>query len=288
MSRVEEKTFLVEGLTLAARHWGDPAAPPVLALHGWLDNAASFDALAAELVGDVQILALDLPGHGLSDHKPASGNYAIWDDLRSVLAVAGHLGWQQFGLIGHSRGAMMTALLAAAVPERVNFAVFLDGLIAEPVAERAMPTQLGRYLRDYGGAPSRPRAYRSIAEAAAARRQRMPMSPAAAEAIATRGCYRAGDGLWHWRSDRRLTMASPLKLTAPQWRAVVEGINAPARLFLPDAGLMKSPWQTVKGWNTGIDTVSITGDHHCHMGGEAKTIAADIRQWLAPSPDISG
>ena len=36
----------VHGLRLAGLAWGDPASPPVLCLHGWLDNAASFDALA--------------------------------------------------------------------------------------------------------------------------------------------------------------------------------------------------------------------------------------------------
>ena len=39
----------VHGLRLAGLAWGDPASPPVLCLHGWLDNAASFDALASLL-----------------------------------------------------------------------------------------------------------------------------------------------------------------------------------------------------------------------------------------------
>jgi len=58
-------------LRLAACSWGDPALPPLLALHGWLDNAASFERLAPLLCEHFHIVAIDLAGHGRSQHRPA-------------------------------------------------------------------------------------------------------------------------------------------------------------------------------------------------------------------------
>ena len=53
---------------LAALRGGDPQGPKLLALHGWLDNAASFAPMAAHLAA-FDLVALDLPGHGASSHR---------------------------------------------------------------------------------------------------------------------------------------------------------------------------------------------------------------------------
>ncbi|HBN60384.1 MAG TPA: alpha/beta hydrolase, partial [Halomonas sp.] len=58
---------------LAALSWGRQDAPTWLALHGWLDNAASFTRLAPRLVSalGIRIVAIDFRGHGHSAHAPA-------------------------------------------------------------------------------------------------------------------------------------------------------------------------------------------------------------------------
>ncbi len=57
--------------------WGNPNAPAVLGLHGWLDNVATFAPLSP-LLADLQIFAIDLPGHGLSEHRPSASDTICW------------------------------------------------------------------------------------------------------------------------------------------------------------------------------------------------------------------
>ena len=55
---------------LAALRFNPGAPQRVLALHGWLDNAASFAPLAAAWP-DCEIVALEFAGHGRSGHLPS-------------------------------------------------------------------------------------------------------------------------------------------------------------------------------------------------------------------------
>ena len=58
--------------TIGALRTGRAGAPKLLALHGWLDNAASFLPLLPYL-GEFELVALDLPGHGGSEGPALSG-----------------------------------------------------------------------------------------------------------------------------------------------------------------------------------------------------------------------
>ena len=64
----QQREFALPGLTLAAQVWGRRGGTPVLALHGWLDNASTFDLLAP-LVPECELVALDLAGHGRSGFR---------------------------------------------------------------------------------------------------------------------------------------------------------------------------------------------------------------------------
>ncbi len=81
---VERRIALLQ-LTLTAQLWGDPALPPLLALHGWLDNAGSFALLAPLLATRFRVIALELPGHGGSNHLPSGASYHYMDYVQAVL-----------------------------------------------------------------------------------------------------------------------------------------------------------------------------------------------------------
>ena len=70
--------------SLVARARGPPAGQPCLLLHGWLDNAGTWSALAPLLPPHLHLVALELPGHGLSDHLPAGLHYHDVDHLSAI------------------------------------------------------------------------------------------------------------------------------------------------------------------------------------------------------------
>jgi len=104
-------------LKLAARAWGPADGKPVLGLHGWLDNAASFDALAP-MLEDIRLVALDFPGHGWSDHRPHNSWYYLADYTADIQRVAAALGWDRFSLLGHSLGGGCALSLGLDQPGR--------------------------------------------------------------------------------------------------------------------------------------------------------------------------
>jgi pimeloyl-ACP methyl ester carboxylesterase len=108
------------GLELAALSWGEPDAPPLVMLHGWLDNAASFALLAPHLAERFHVIALDLPGHGSSQHFPENMIYQHVDYARTVLAAVDALALPRFHLLGHSLGAGVATMVAIAAPERIR------------------------------------------------------------------------------------------------------------------------------------------------------------------------
>ena len=101
-----ELSIPLRHLNLTTRIWGPEDAPPVIACHGWLDNAASFDHIAP-LLPDCRLLALDLPGHGLSDRRPPGTAYHFLDMVSELFEVADHFDWERFSLLGHSMGAAL-------------------------------------------------------------------------------------------------------------------------------------------------------------------------------------
>ena len=125
MADRDETVVLPNGFKLAVRIWGDPDACPQcpqhrwLALHGWADNAASYDRLAPMMLleGATAVVAVDFAGHGRSDHRWPT--YHDEDDVADVVAVAAALNWTRYSLIGHSLGGCIGQAVAATMVSEI-------------------------------------------------------------------------------------------------------------------------------------------------------------------------
>lgn len=277
----EQLSIPVYGNALAALQWQPGAHHKVIALHGWLDNAASFERLAP-LLTDCHVVALDLAGHGQSYHRAPPAAYNLWDDLLDILAVADRLGWQQFHLLGHSRGAMICMLLAAAMPERIQSLLLVDGLLPAPVTHADTAAQLASFLNDNRKSRGRAqRGYDSVEKAVEVRCRAVNMLEECARPIVERALQER-DGRYYWRSDPRLQNASAVKLTDQHNRALLESLQVP--LLLAVSSRAVGAWdyfQSLSGDYSWLAPLLFSGSHHFHLEGEAQPLAASINAFLS-------
>ena len=253
---------------LAALEWGEPEAPPLLALHGWLDNAASFAALAPLLAKDFRVVALDMPGHGRSAHLPPGvTRYHVMDYVDHVLNAADALQLPHFNLLGHSLGAGVASLTAAAAPARIGKLALIEGL--GPLADDGSHT-LQRW-RDAEAQRSlsrrAPRVFANIEEALAARVAVGDLESDEARALVTRS-LREVEGGYAWSSDPRLRLPTPLRIDESQLRRLLAGIESPTLLLLADPQTPYLPRTTMEARAACVHDIRIeriAGRHHLHV-----------------------
>ncbi|MEO5626136.1 MAG: alpha/beta hydrolase [Dokdonella sp.] len=284
MRDAEEQRIKFPNATLAVKCWGDPALPPLLALHGWLDNAGSFDRLAPQLANNNRIVALDLRGHGRSSHAPNGVWYHYVDYFEEIRSTLDYFGWERSDLLGHSLGGTLASLFAALYPERVNELLLIEALgpLATPAKDSL--AQLRRSLDQRAAfATRRPlRVFADIDSAIAARIAANDLSESAARALVERGVTEV-DGGYVWSSDARLTLASPQRYTEEQILAMLAGVRARTLLVLADPAtsyLAREMMDARAAQIADIRVVRLSGHHHLHLE-DAEAVARAIREFRA-------
>jgi pimeloyl-ACP methyl ester carboxylesterase len=263
---------------IAALRWGEAGAPRVLALHGWLDNAASFVPLATHLRG-IELVAIDLPGHGRSAHLPPGADYSFALAMHNVLDVADALGWERFALLGHSMGAGIASLIAAACPQRIERLVAIEALGALPETVENTVTRMREAVAATRALPGK--RLRTFADLEPAIRARVNgnvvrVSEDAARLLVERG-VRATEGGWEWSSDPRLTLPTMVRMTEEQVRALIAGIECPARVIYADPPQPYLP-EPRRSAHAALlphgEMIVMLGSHHLHMEQPAAVAAA--------------
>jgi len=269
------------GGTVRGLRAGREGAPRVLALHGWLDNAASFVPLAPHLEG-IDLVVPDLPGHGASDHLPRGMDYSFAAAVHSVLDIADALGWERFRLLGHSMGAGIASLVAAACPERIERLVAIEalGALAE-VPERTVERLRDAVVATRALPGKRLRVFPDIEPAVRARMKANGLTEDAARLLVERGVV-AVDGGWCWSSDPRLTLPTMVRMTEAQIEDLVAGITCPAKVLFADPAQPYLP-DPVRRARAALlpagELVVLPGGHHLHME-QPREVAAAIGGFL--------
>jgi pimeloyl-ACP methyl ester carboxylesterase len=276
---IRERSFENKGLTFAAKEWGRSGYPPVIALHGWLDNANTFDRMLPHME-NLHVIAMDLAGHGRSDFRSQDSGYDIWHDIGDVMAVADQMGWDTFGVIGHSRGAIISGLVAGTFPERVTQVAMIDGYIPTPVEAHDTAKHMARAIHEnkrYAAASAT--GFADYERAVQARvKGFVPLEHDAASILAERGVAEA-DGLFYWRNDQRLKAASMVKFSHHHLQSFFTSIRGAVTLVQAEnSALAPNAEQTAAfDWIPHMQIVRIPGSHHLHLEWHAKQVATSIQ-----------
>lgn len=282
----EPVTLRTPWMELAALAWGPADGVPVLALHGWLDNAASFARLAPLLRG-CRVVALDLPGHGWSAHRPAGASYHFADYVRDVVAamdaLGERMGWRSCALLGHSLGANIASFVPAAAPGRVRRLALIEGTGPTAGAPEKAPAQLAlsvsQAMRVRG---KQLPAYGDIEGAVDARSAATGLDRDAARPLVERGVRATAQGGVTWRTDAALTVKTAVYLTEPQVLAFLRAVDCPALLVRGRSGYLREREAVAARLEAvpGLRVVDLPGGHHLHLE-TPEPVAEAVRPFLA-------
>ncbi|MGH8115612.1 MAG: alpha/beta fold hydrolase, partial [Rhodanobacteraceae bacterium] len=180
---------------------------------------------------------------------------------------ANALGLERLDLLGHSLGAGIASLTAAAAPARIGKLLLIEGL--GPLADDGART-LARWREALAqaGRRSHPlRVYPTLEAAVAIRVAVGGLDADEARPIVARN-LRDTDGGYLWRSDARLRLVTPLRMEEAQVRGLLAGIEAPTFLLLAEPATPYLPSALLEARAAcarDIRVEHIRGPHHLHI-----------------------
>ena len=183
---------MVDGIPIAYRAWGEPAARGIVLVHGGAAHSRWWDHIGPLLADGRLTVAIDLSGHGDSARRES---YSLDRWAREVLAVAEDAGIATPPtVVGHSLGGLVTLRAAGLFGSRMEGAVVIDS----PIREMSPEEHAAMEHRAFGGL----RVYPSK-DAILARFRPVPDQPVlgyiAAHVAAT--SIREVEGGWTWKWD---------------------------------------------------------------------------------------
>ncbi|GAB6019092.1 Serine hydrolase-like protein 2 [Chamberlinius hualienensis] len=262
-----------------AKECGTVGKTKLLGIHGWLDNSNTFDTLAPLLpLSELHLVAVDLPGHGLSSHRPLGCLYNIPDWIIDVRRVIDFLSWKDYSLIGHSMGAAIAVSYAAFYNNEVNKIIALDQIRAavRPFDNVQNGLNLIAKLFDYEkrATLSPPSYNKEDAVAMMVNALGGSCSPKSAEVLLQRGAVVVDGGKLVFTRDSRIKLDDFIGLSSDQLNVLAENLKSHVLVVVAKQGLLYR-WddrtqleETLKIYNKtakSFKLVEVEGSHHVHL-----------------------
>ncbi|PSN39615.1 putative serine hydrolase [Blattella germanica] len=277
---------------IAGKWWGPEDVKPVLCLHGYMDNAASWDNLAPLLPPDLSLLAFDMPGHGHSSHFPRGTAYHRLDFVLAIQRIVNYYGWEKISLLGHSFGSVMSFIYASTFPENVDKYVAIDAIkpmnINPGKQLDKLTSKLDLFLEidslDPNKAPSY--TYEEAVEHLHKSIKHMA-SKEACRVLTSRGMIKLSDDRFIFSRDPRLKVSVDLDFPksgvlafAKEIRCQVLNIKAKEGLNFGTPEEMEEFIDIIKSNADYYEYHNIEGNHHIHMDYPER-IAPIITEFLS-------
>ncbi|WP_223670749.1 alpha/beta fold hydrolase [Kangiella shandongensis] len=261
--------------------WGNPDGEPVLCLHGWLDNAASFHYLAPLLTknSNYRLIAIEFPGHGQSDHLHPAADYQFVSGISVIDSVIDILKLNKPKFLAHSMGAALSAIYAGIFPDKVDSIVSIDALGALVSTPESAVKQLRKALLQRKEKGNRKRYFKDLKAAAKARAQVSELPVDILLPLIERGVTLCEEG-YQWSSDSRLKHLSWVRMTEPQLEAIMRNITCPMQVIIAESGLFDEYPGIEQRFDylDSVERVDMKGGHHLHMQF-AEQVAEKVRQF---------
>lgn len=236
----------------------------------------------------VEIVALDLAGHGMSSHRQTE-DYGLWRYVEDIDQVTEQLGWheqQQGGhaILGHSMGGAVTTLYSGLYPDRVKLCILLDNFGPFTRLVEDQPEHLLQHIAEKRNLVHKRLPFHLTIQSACEARTKggnFVMDLASAQVLVPRGLRpmertiiqesvaENGEKIqvevvqqgWTWSTDQILTIRSAQSLSEDYVKAFMGRITAPFLVVLASQGLhtmteSKSlkflesclPWKAWQSW----------------------------------------
>jgi pimeloyl-ACP methyl ester carboxylesterase len=280
MRAYDEMTFDVGGRTIAGKRYRGGALPTI-ALHGWLDNANSFD-LFAQAMPELDLFAMDFAGHGRSAPRTPDVGYWGWLDVQDVVAVADRLGWARFAIVAHSMGAEYSTQLVGIYPERVAAQICIDGYVEATTVDTVLDAVRENFDACLTTSDGSLKPYPSLDAMAQRLEAAKGIEFAAARALVERG-HRRTDAGFVWSTEPRIRRTHTQRQPDEVVVALARRTRTPTLLITARGGedWFQHSLALVRGVLPVFEEISLDGPHHLHMSAALPDVVAAIRAFLA-------